>query len=210
MIDSPLELQPPLDRRSPTDAKIRLFRALFRGREDIYARRFESRKTGKSGCAPACTNEWVRGVCEKPRIKCADCPHRRFLPLTDEVIHWHLSGADADGQAFVAGVYPLLQDETCWFVSIDFDKNDWQDDAVAMEVDLLCADARLAIELDGAQHLADRDAYRRDRRKDQLLQENGYFVLRFLAEDVGRDLDRVLDVILRGIGRYSTQLINAS
>jgi superfamily II DNA or RNA helicase/very-short-patch-repair endonuclease len=66
-----------------------------------------------------------------------------------------------------------------------------------MEVDLLCADAHLAIELDGPQHLADADAYRRDRRKDHLLQENGYFVLRFLAEDVGKRLDMVLDAILR-------------
>ncbi len=66
-----------------------------------------------------------------------------------------------------------------------------------LEVDLLCADARVAIELDGGQHLADPVAYRRDRRKDQLLQENGYFVLRFLAEDVGKDLDAVLDAILR-------------
>ena len=66
-----------------------------------------------------------------------------------------------------------------------------------MEVDLLAEEARLAIELDGGQHLADADAYRRDRRKDQLLQENGYFVLRFLAEDVGKNLDLVLDGILR-------------
>jgi very-short-patch-repair endonuclease len=69
-----------------------------------------------------------------------------------------------------------------------------------LEVDLVCAEARLAIELDGAQHLADADAYRRDRRKDWLLQENGYFVLRFLAEDVGKDLDRTLDAILRALG----------
>ena len=66
-----------------------------------------------------------------------------------------------------------------------------------MEVDLLCADARVAVELDGGQHLADSDAYRRDRRKDQLLQENGYFVLRFLAEDAGKHLDHILDTILR-------------
>ena len=70
-----------------------------------------------------------------------------------------------------------------------------------LEVDLLCADARVAIELDGGQHLADPVAYRRDRRKDQLLQENGYFVLRFLAEDVGKDLDAVLDAILRALAR---------
>jgi len=68
-----------------------------------------------------------------------------------------------------------------------------------MEVDLLCTDHRIAIELDGAQHLENADAYRRDRRKDQLLQENGYFGLRFLAEDVGRNLDMVLYTIRRTI-----------
>ncbi len=71
------------------------------------------------------------------------------------------------------------------------------DGAGQMEVDLLCADAGLAIELDGSQHLDGEEAYRRDRRKDLLLQENGYFVARFLAADVGRRLDMVLDTILR-------------
>jgi len=66
-----------------------------------------------------------------------------------------------------------------------------------MEVDLLCPIARLAIELDGSHHLGNVEAYRRDRRKDQLLQENGYFFLRFLAEDVGKKLDLVLDAIER-------------
>jgi very-short-patch-repair endonuclease len=66
-----------------------------------------------------------------------------------------------------------------------------------MEVDLLCEEARIAVELDGAQHLADAAAYRRDRRKDVLLQENGYIVLRFLAEDVGKELDTILDAIVR-------------
>jgi superfamily II DNA or RNA helicase/very-short-patch-repair endonuclease len=70
-----------------------------------------------------------------------------------------------------------------------------------LEVDLLCADARVAIELDGGQHLADPVAYRRDRRKDQLLQENGYFVLRFLVEDVGKEFDAVLDAVLRVLAR---------
>jgi superfamily II DNA or RNA helicase/very-short-patch-repair endonuclease len=118
-------------RTSTVEAKIALFRSLFRGRVDVYPRRFENRKTGRSGYAPACANEWVRGVCEKPRIKCAECPHRRFLPVTDDVIRWHLSGRDAAGQPFVAGVYPLLQDETCWFLAVDFDKAEWQDDARA-------------------------------------------------------------------------------
>ncbi|MEX1127531.1 MAG: DEAD/DEAH box helicase family protein [Vicinamibacterales bacterium] len=120
-----------VDLTSPSQAKIALFRSLFRGREDVYPRRFESRKTGKAGYAPACANEWVRGICEKPRIKCADCPNRRFLPVTDEVIRWHLSGFDADRQPFVAGVYPLLQDETCFFLAVDFDKTGWREDGTA-------------------------------------------------------------------------------
>jgi superfamily II DNA or RNA helicase/very-short-patch-repair endonuclease len=116
---------------SASDAKISLFRSLFRGREDVYPRRFESRRTGKAGYAPACSNEWVRGICEKPRIKCADCPQRRFLPLTDAVVRWHLSGHDDDGQPFVAGVYPMLPDETCFFLAVDFDKTGWREDATA-------------------------------------------------------------------------------
>lgn len=72
-----------------------------------------------------------------------------------------------------------------------------------MEVDLLCESSRIAIELDGAQHLAQPDAYRRDRRKDALLQENGYLVLRFLAQDVGEYLDQVLDTILRALSHQA-------
>ena len=73
-----------VDLGSTARAKVALFRSLFRGRDDLYARRFESATTGKSGYAPACANEWVRGICRKPRIKCADCAHRAFLPLTDQ------------------------------------------------------------------------------------------------------------------------------
>jgi len=97
--------------RSTAEEKVALFRGLFRGRTDVYARRFESRKTGKSGYSPACGNEWVRGVCEKPKIKCSDCAHRLLLPLNDEIIRWHLSGQDSAGREFVAGVYPMLADE---------------------------------------------------------------------------------------------------
>jgi len=67
---------------SPPSAKIALFRSFFRGREDVYPRRFESRKTGRAGYSPACANEWVRGLCEKRMVKCVDCPNRRFLPVT--------------------------------------------------------------------------------------------------------------------------------
>ena len=106
-----------VNHRSPSREKIALFHSLFRGREDVYPRRFERQLTGRAGYAPACGNEWVRGICEKPRIKCAECPHRAFLPVTDEVIRCHLSGKDPHGGDFVAGVYPMLADETCHFLA---------------------------------------------------------------------------------------------
>ena len=127
----PVPSDRPVTQHSSAAAKIELFRSLFRGRADVYPLRFESRKTGKAGYAPACANEWVRGVCEKPRIKCADCPNRRFLPVTDEVIRRHLSGWDELGRDFVIGVYPMLLDETCFFLAADFDQDDWQRDAGA-------------------------------------------------------------------------------
>jgi hypothetical protein len=117
--------------RSSPESKIALFRSLFRGREDVYARRFESRKTGKSGYQPACANEWVRGVCEKPKVRCNDCPSRRYLPVTDEVIRRHLSGQDDAGRDFVMGIYPMLLDESCFFLTADFDKENWQKDVGA-------------------------------------------------------------------------------
>jgi len=122
----------PLDNHSSPEDKIALFRSLFGGRDDVYPRRFESRRTGKSGYQPACANEWVRDVCEKPRVKCAECAHRRFLPVTDDVIRWHLSGQDGDGREFVMGVYPMLLDETCFFLAIDCDKEHWSDDVAAV------------------------------------------------------------------------------
>jgi hypothetical protein len=117
---------------SSSDAKIGLFRSLFRGREDVYPRRFESRRTGKSGYSPACGNEWVQGICEKPRINCAECPHQRFLPVTDDVVRWHLSGRDDSGLDFVMGVYPMLLDESCFFLAMDLDKEQWMQDASAI------------------------------------------------------------------------------
>ncbi|MDE0037355.1 MAG: DEAD/DEAH box helicase family protein [Gammaproteobacteria bacterium] len=120
-----------INHRSPPDRKIALFRSLFLGREDVYPRRFESRTSGRSGYAPACAHEWVPGVCEKPRIKCAECPNRQFLPVTEDEIRWHLSGVDDQGSAFVMGIYPMLLDETCHFVAVDFDGRTWAADALA-------------------------------------------------------------------------------
>ncbi len=120
---------------SSSAEKIALFRHLFAGRADVFPVRWENRKTAKSGYSPACANEWVRGICGKPQVKCGECPHQAFIPVTDDIIEKHLrggNGARASGGDFVAGVYPLLPDETCWFLAADFDEENWAADALAM------------------------------------------------------------------------------
>jgi|GEM_PF-4878015 len=114
-----------LDRASAAAAKIAWFRAVFRGREDVYARRFASTQTGRVGYQPVCGNEWLHGVCEKPRIRCRECACQQFLPVSDEVLRWHLSGADERGREFVMGIYPMLLDERCWLLVADFDGDQW-------------------------------------------------------------------------------------
>ena len=114
--------------------KVNLFRDLFKGRDDVYPKRWENSKTGKSGYSPVCSNEWKPNVCEKPRIKCGDCQYRSFLPVSDQVIINHLAGIDSVRKQladFIIGVYPLMQDERCWFLVVDFDKASWQLDVSA-------------------------------------------------------------------------------
>ena len=120
--------------------KVRLFRALFRGRDDIFPARFLSRKTGKAGYAPACANKFVRGVCDLPKIKCSECPNQAFIPVDDRVVLDHLRGRH------VMGVYPLLEDETCWFLAIDFDKSSWQEDVGAFVETCEAIDVPAAVE----------------------------------------------------------------
>lgn len=81
---------PNITQQSASSEKIAFFRSLFKGRDDLYPQRFESRKTGKAGYSPACGNEWVRGICEKPKIKCSECRHRCFLPINENV-DWFVS-----------------------------------------------------------------------------------------------------------------------
>ncbi len=76
---------------SPED-KVRLFLSLFRGRTDVFPKRWENAKTGKSGYSPACANEWVRRLCGKPKVKCGECPDQAFVPMSDEVVRGHLQG----------------------------------------------------------------------------------------------------------------------
>ncbi|MBF0502973.1 MAG: DEAD/DEAH box helicase family protein [Candidatus Riflebacteria bacterium] len=117
-----------INHSSAPESKIALFHSLFRGREDVFPRRFVSRKTGKSGYSPVCGNEWVRDLCDKRSVKCGDCPNRRFIPVTNEATHHHLSGKDENGRPFVMGVYPMMLDETCFFLAADFDKESWLED----------------------------------------------------------------------------------
>jgi len=91
------------------DEKVALFRSLFRGRSDVYPIRWESSTTGKSGYSPACANEWKRGVCPKPQVKCSACDYRELLPLTNQTIFDHLTRKQT------IGVCPLLANETCYF-----------------------------------------------------------------------------------------------
>jgi hypothetical protein len=130
-----------------------------------------------------------------------DTPLASLFVHAARTVHPDADGADRARSATEAFLYRRL--ETLPATKGRFDVNVSLpiafDGLGRLEVDLLCADARVAVELDGAQHLADPVAYRRDRRKDQLLQENGYLVLRFLAEDVGKELDLVLDSILRSL-----------
>src|SRR3546814_8101387 len=98
--------------RLTTDEKVALFYRLFHGRTDVYPVRWESKATGKSGYSPACANEWRFGICEKPRIKCGDCGNRLLVPVSNVVIYDHLAGRHA------VGVYPLLQDDRCYFLAV--------------------------------------------------------------------------------------------
>lgn len=107
------------------EQKIAIFINLFRGRTDIFANRWQNQR-GRNGYSVACDNEWVQGVCNKPRIKCLDCTHRQFSELNDQVIYRHLAGQQ------VVGLYPLLQDNTCHLLAADFDKGTWQDEVKAM------------------------------------------------------------------------------
>lgn len=129
------DAEPPERVWTPADAvhmysspreKIALYRSLFCGREDVFALRWQSAKTGKSGYSPACGNEWKPSVCIKPKGHCSDCKHRELLPLTDERIDRHLRGKDELGRD-VIGVYPILPDDTCRFLALDFDDEGWQE-----------------------------------------------------------------------------------
>ena len=111
---------------SDSISKIRLFMSLFRGRDDVYARRWENKNKGTSGYAPVCLNQWQPGVCGKPKIPCSKCENNSYAVLDENAIEDHLRGNT------VVGIYPMLTDETCCFLAMDFDEADWQKDVFAV------------------------------------------------------------------------------
>jgi superfamily II DNA or RNA helicase len=136
---------PSVTMAATTATKIALFRSLFRGREDVFPRRWDNAKTGKSGYSPVCRNEWVRGVCSKPQVKCSECPNQAFQSVTDKIIRAHLQGRLGTAD-FTAGVYPMLPDETCWFLAADFDKRFWQGDIAAFRETARAEGVAVAVE----------------------------------------------------------------
>jgi superfamily II DNA or RNA helicase len=111
---------------SDSISKIRLFMSLFKGRKDVYARRWENKNKGTSGYAPVCLNQWQPGVCSKPEIPCSKCKNKSYAVLDENAIEDHLRGN------IVVGIYPMLPDETCCFLAIDFDEAEWLKDVSAV------------------------------------------------------------------------------
>jgi hypothetical protein len=106
--------------------KLSLFAGLFRGREDVFPRRWEKPAKGRSGWAPCCDNEWKAGVCGKPRVKCGQCPNQAFRAPAQSELLAHLQGRQ------VMGTYPLLAYDVCWLLAIDLDGRSWRSDVKAI------------------------------------------------------------------------------
>lgn len=139
---APVEVHVPASTPMPEiepQEKIKLFKSLFAGRDDVYAKRWQNKK-GESGYSPVCRNEWKTRICHKPRIKCSQCEHREYDKLTDQVIEDHLRGKA------VLGTYALLPDETCRFLAIDFDKEGWQGDVTTFRSVCSSFDIPVAVE----------------------------------------------------------------
>jgi superfamily II DNA or RNA helicase len=106
--------------------KVQLFLQLFAARLDVYPQRWEN-KTGKSGYSPVCANEWVDPICKKPKVKCTDCSHQKFLSLDEFAVESHLKGTTT------IGTYAIRSDDSCRFLACDFDESSWQQDVLTFQ-----------------------------------------------------------------------------
>lgn len=113
---------PKINNKSDSISKIKLFMSLFKGRGDVYATQWKNKKKEKSGYSPVCLNQWQSGICYKPNISCSKCKNKSYAALDEYVVEEHLRGN------IVAGIYPMLPDESCYFLAMDFDEEGWKND----------------------------------------------------------------------------------
>ena len=124
-------ISPTVTDNSTNDEKLDLFQSMFRGREDIHALRWINKDKTKWGYSPACRNDWIRSLCRKAKekkAKCGECENSDFIPLSRGVLARHFTGKD------VVGIYPLLTDESCLFLAIDFDGDEWTKDIDSLRI----------------------------------------------------------------------------
>jgi|WetSurMetagenome_2_1015567.scaffolds.fasta_scaffold02025_10 superfamily II DNA or RNA helicase len=108
--------------------KIEIFKNIFRGRDDVFAIHWEKADKSASGYTPACLNEWKTGLCHKlQRMKCKDCPNAKYAGLNDYYLDIHLRGQK------IYGIYPLLEDNSSYFIAADFDGKNWEKDALKFQ-----------------------------------------------------------------------------
>jgi superfamily II DNA or RNA helicase len=119
--------------------KIDIYMKLFRGRQDIYANRWQN-KQGRSGYSVSCHNEWQQGKCYKPKVKCMECVNQAFKVLDQKAMYDHLAGKH------ILGLYPLLEDNSCWLLAADFDKSDWQEAVSAFRKACTVLDVSFSVE----------------------------------------------------------------
>jgi len=120
-----------IDKTSSTPEKLELFRSLFCGRTDVYAKRYYNMKSGKFGYSPVCASAGKPHLCEKKKYTCGECPNRELISLSDKVICNHIIGDDALARD-VIGIYPIFPDNTVCFLAIDLDKENWKIDVNAI------------------------------------------------------------------------------
>jgi len=102
--------------------QIQLFQSLFKGREDVYARRWE--KDSRSGYMPAYDVDWDRY--EKHKAlggTFQNFKHKTLAPLTPQALKNHLLGKET------VGIYPLLKKNNSWFLAADFDRENWMEES---------------------------------------------------------------------------------
>jgi superfamily II DNA or RNA helicase len=132
-----------INNRSDSISKIRLFMSLFKGRDDVYSKKWENKKKATSGYSPVCLNQWQAGLCGKPKVPCSKCTNQLYDALDEHVIEDHLRGG------IVAGIYPMLPDETCHFLAMDFDEAGWQADVTTVRE--VCAEFDIPVAVERSQ-----------------------------------------------------------